>query len=223
MIRKVVVIGLGRFGASVARTLHDEGVEVVALDRDRVLVDAVKDDVTVAAACDATDRANLERFEAGDMDAAVIAIGQDFEASVHATLLCRELGVPRIVCKALTARQRQVLELVGAHEVILPEERMGRWVGENLVHDSVVNLVDLPDGYMLLKIEAPEDWLGSTLRELGLLGKERIVVVQVHRPVEDGQERIPLPDGDFQVVAGDVLDVIGPEPAMERFRAVRKA
>ena len=152
------------------------------------------------------------------MDAVVIGIGHDFEASVHVTLQCRELGVGRIICKALTARQRQVLELVGANQVVLPEERMGRWVAENLAHESVVNLVELPDGYVLARVPVNPDWCGRTLDELHLMGKEHLCLVQVHREGDDGPERIPLPDGGFRLEVGDELDVIGPEAKVEALR-----
>jgi trk/ktr system potassium uptake protein len=218
MINKVAVIGLGRFGASVARTLHQQGSDVLVLDRNRDRVDELKDEVTLAAACDATERKNLERFDVGNMDVVIVAIGHDFEASVHVTLQCRELGVPKIICKALTTRQKQVLELVGASQVVLPEERMGHWVAENIAHESVVNLVELPEGYVLARVPVIEEWCGRTLEELKLLSKERLCLVQVHRTRDDVLERIPLPGGQFQLEAGDDLDVIGPEKAVESIR-----
>mgnify|MGYP002629049705 CR=1 FL=1 len=219
MVKKVAVIGLGKFGASVARALHQQGIEVLAMDRDRTLVEDLKDEVTVAVACDATDRQNLERFDIGGMDAVVVAIGHDFEASVHVTLQCRELGVAKIVCKALTSRQKQVLELVGADQVVLPEERMGRWVAENMAHESIVNLVELPEGFVLSRIPVAKAWQEKTLDELRLLGSERLCLIQVHRTVNDVQERIPLPDGQFRLEAEDQLDVIGPEDVVESFRS----
>ena len=218
MVHKVAVIGLGRFGASVARTLHQQGTEVLALDRDLERVEDVKDDVTLAAACDTTVLKNLERFDVGSMDAVIVAIGHDFEASIHTTLQCRELGVPKIICKALTPRQRHVLELVGAHQVVLPEERMGFWVAENLVHDSVVNLVELPEGYVLARLPLVSEWEGRTLEELNLLSGMRICLVQVRRRRDGVEKSFPLPGGGFRLEAGDELDVIGPEKAVASIR-----
>jgi len=218
-MRKVAVFGLGRFGSAVARTLSAEGVEVLAVDRDLALVNEIKDDVAVAVSFDVTDREALRRYEVGEMDAVVIGIGDGFEAAVMTTLLCSELGVAKIVCKALTPRQREVLKLVGAHEVVLPEEQMGRWLAENLMHGSVVNLMELPEGYQLRHIELPRDWRGKTLAELQLLQNQRISLVQVHRRENGVDTRLPLPDGNFRLLEGDTLDVIGTEADLEGYRA----
>ena len=163
-MKRVAVFGLGRFGSSVARTLSSEGVEVLAVDKDRALVEKIKNQVAVAVSFDATEQENLERFEIGKMDAVVICIGANFEANVMVTLLCKGLDTPRIVCKALTDDQRRVLEKVGADEVVQPETQMGRWLAENLLHDSVVNLVELPDGYSMKRIRARDEWTGRNAR-----------------------------------------------------------
>ena len=218
-MRKVAVFGLGRFGSAVAKTLHGEGVEVLAVDRSRARIDALKDDVAVAASFDVTDRKALEQFEVGQMDAVVIGIGSAFEASVMTTMVCSEMGVPRIICKALTPGQRDVLKLVGAHEVILPEEQMGRWVAENLLHGSVVNLVELPEGYQIRNIAVPQQWLGQTLEDLNLPTNAQISLIQVHRHADGEDQRHPLPGGAFTLLVGDTLDVIGPESALTAFVA----
>ncbi len=222
-MKRVAVFGLGRFGASVARTLNDEGVEVLAVDRDRRLADRLKDHATVAVAFDATERENLERFEVGHMDAVVVGIGDHFEASVMVTLLCKELGVAHVVCKALTADQAKVLTRIGADRVVQPEQQMGRWLAEDLLHDSVVNMVELPEGYSLARIRVREEWTGRTLSELRMLGDARLNLIQVHRQGEaaDGEPlRIPLPDGDFRLQTGDVLDVIGENGILSTYESV---
>ena len=217
-MNRVAVFGLGRFGAGVATTLSDEGVEVLAVDHDLAPVERLKDRVALAVACDATRREELESLEVGRMDVAVVAIGDNFEASVLITLLCKELGVPRVVAKALSHEQRRVLERVGADEVVLPEEQMGRWVAENLMRRSVVNLVELPEGYGLGVVPLPADWAGQTLGDLRLIERERLNLVQVHRGGPEG-EAFPLPSGSFRLEAGDVLDVIGPNAVLERYAA----
>lgn len=217
-MKRVAVFGLGRFGSGVATTLSDEGMEVLAIDSDLALVQRFKDDVALAVSCDATSREELESLEVGRMDVAIVAIGDDFESSVLVTLLCKELGVPYVVAKALSHEQERVLKKVGADEVVLPEEQMGRWVAENLLRHSIVNLVELPDGYGLGTVALPEQWAGQTLGELGLIERERLNLVQVHRPAVDGaEEAFPLPSGSFRLESGDILDVIGPNAVLERY------
>ncbi len=224
-MKRVAVFGLGRFGSSVARTLSDEGVEVLAVDHDRALVEKIKNHVAVAVAFDATEQENLERFEVGGMDAVVICIGANFEANVMVTLLCKGLGAPRIVCKALTNDQRSVLLKIGADEVVQPEQQMGRWLAENMLHDSVVNLVELPDGYSMKRIRPREEWYDQTLSDLHLMTEARLNLIQVHRCSDVGSAdkmRIPLPAGDFRIKAGDELDVIGENGILATFESLKE-
>jgi trk system potassium uptake protein TrkA len=219
-VRKVVVFGLGKFGASVATRLFVEGLEILAVDQDLKLVEQVRDKVSTAIACDATDRANLEAYDIGRMDVAVVAIGSNFEASVLVTLLCKELGVPLIVAKALNRLQQRVLQEVGADQVILPEEEMGSRLAEHLLHESVVDFVELPEGYSLRRLEVPEEWVGRSLAELELLSSKGLNLIQIIRKnPKEGEEpvQIPLPHGEMVLEAGDRIDLIGPDTALNRY------
>ncbi len=223
---KVVVFGLGRFGASVATSLYEQGAEVLAIDRALRLVEDVKDQVSVAIACDATQRASLEAYDISHMDVAVVGIGTNFEASVLVTMNCRELKVPRIIAKALNPMQAQVLRSVGAHRVIMPEEEMGERLANHLLHGSVVDFVELPDGFSLRRIPIPADWAGKKLADLKLLGDRRLNLIQIVRPQrklsdpadqESDVLKIPLPHGETALEAGDFIDVIGPDTALRKY------
>ena len=218
---KVVVVGLGRFGSTVARELARGGAEVLAVDRSTKLVEAVADDVAVAVGFDATDASNLEAYDAGGMDAAVVAIGTNFESSVLVTMNLKRLGVGEVYAKALNDMQAAVLERVGADHVITPEEDMGRRLADHMIHDSVVDFVELPEGYSLRRFKAPASWHGKSLAELKLLTAHRLNLVQVLRQgAGDGEadlEKIALPDGSLVVMAGDVVDLIGPDKVLEKF------
>ncbi len=223
---RVAVIGLGRFGMACARRLYDQGAEVLGIDRSHATVNRAKDLVSSAVACDATDRANLEANDIDEVDVAVVAMASNFEASVLVTLHCRELGVPRVVAKAVTHLQNRVLHEVGAHQVVMPEEEMGARLADHVLRESVVDFVELPDGFSLRRLPVPAKWSGSSLRELQLLGKERVNVVQIVRPLASRDEqvehhegrvrKIPLPDGDTRLEAGDEMDVIGPDDLLDR-------
>lgn len=220
---KVAVIGLGKFGSSVAVNLARRGAEVLAVDRRSTLFEAVADDVAVAVGFDATDITNLRAYDVGAMDVAVVAIGTNFEASVLVTMHCKALGVEKVVAKALNNMQESVLRQVGADQVIKPEEDMGARLADHLVTASVVDFVELPAGFSLRRLIVPQDWDGKSLAELNLLGSKRLNLVQIHRrlpPAKEGAEpevtKIPLPGGMEVLHAGDAIDVIGPDRELKK-------
>jgi trk system potassium uptake protein TrkA len=144
---------------------------------------------------------------------------------VLVTMHCRSLGVKKIVAKAVNAMQEAVLRQVGADQVVKPEEDMGLRLAEHLLTESVVDFVELPEGYSLRRLSVPQDWDGRTLAELNLLGSLRLNLVQIHHrqaPAE-GEEgpgevvKIPLPSGDQVLHAGDRVDVIGPDKELAKF------
>jgi len=215
---KAAVIGLGKFGSAIAGALSKGGAEVLAIDRNSRLVETVADDVAVAVGFDATDLSNLRAYEVGSMDVVVVAIGENFEASVLVTMHCKALGVPQVYAKGLNDMQEAVLRRVGADSVIKPEEDMGRRLADHLLHDSVVDFVQLPEGFSLRRIVVPAAWDGKSLAELNLLGTMRLNLVQIIRrtPAADSDEppevtKIALPSGGQVLHAGDEIDVIGPD------------
>ncbi len=220
-MRRVAVFGLGQFGASVARRLYKEGIEVLAVDRDLRLVEGIQDEVTVAVAFDSSIRENLLAYDVPNMDAVVVAIGTNFEATVLVTVQVKQMGVPLIVVKALNPLRRQVLLSIGADRVVMPEEEMGTRLAEELVHESVVDYVELPRGFSLRRIAVQPQWAGRTLSELSLLRIEKLNLVQVVRARTGAHEPelVPVPHGDIRLHAGDRIDVIGPDEVLARYLA----
>jgi trk system potassium uptake protein TrkA len=221
---KVVVVGLGKFGSTLAVHLCREGAEVLAVDRNTRLAEAVAEKVTVAVGFDATDLTNLEAYDAGSMDVGVVAIGENFESSVLVTMHLKNLGVPMVYAKALNDSQESVLRRVGADKVIKPEEDMGERLASHLLHASVVDFVELPLGFSLKRIRVPEQWNEKSLAELQLLGKFKLNLVQVRRALPAEKmgddpivERMPLPDGSMILRAGDEIDVIGPDEELNKY------
>jgi Trk K+ transport system NAD-binding subunit len=151
------------------------------------------------------------------------------------TVHCRDLGVPKVVSKANNQLQREVLYKVGATEVVMPEDEMGARLADHVLRESVIDFVELPDGYSLRRVAAPEEWVGSSLAELHLLSERRLNIIQIlrARPLPEGEagsagedegrgleiQKIPLPHGEAVLEAGDRLDVIGPDEALGRFAA----
>lgn len=221
---KVVVVGLGKFGRTLAVHLSGQGAEVLAVDRTTKLVEEVADKVTVAVGFDATDLTNLEAYDVGAMDVGVVAIGKNFEASVLVTMHLKNLGVPQVYAKALNDMQESVLRRVGADQVIRPEEDMGERLASHLLHDSVMDFVELPPGFSLHRIRVPDEWVDQSLAELQLLGKFKLNLVQVRRsrPAGPGEteatlDLTPLPDGSMVLRAGDEIDVIGPDEVLKKY------
>ncbi|MBK8166424.1 MAG: TrkA family potassium uptake protein [bacterium] len=218
---KAAVIGLGRFGSAVAVGLARGGAEVLAVDNNERLVEEVADEVSVAVSFDATDVANLKAYNVGAMDAVIVAMATNFEASVMVTMHCKTLGTRQVYAKALNAMQESVLRRVGADSVVKPEQDMGLRLADHLLHDRVVEFVQLPEGFALRRVNVPAAWDGKTLAELNLLGAKRLNLVQILRrnPAGTGQDaetRIPLPSGGEVLHAGDRIDVIGPDKAVHK-------
>lgn len=133
--KQIVVIGLGRFGSSIAKTLYSLGSDVLAIDSDEEIVQDIADDVTHAVQADATDEHSLKNLGVSHFDVAVIAIGSNIQGSIMATLLAKEAGINTIVAKANSELQGKVLKKIGADRVIFPERDMGVWVAKNLINE----------------------------------------------------------------------------------------
>lgn len=215
---KVVVVGLGKFGSTLAVHLSQGGAEVLAIDRSTKLVEAVSEKVTVAVGCDATEVANLKAYDVGSMDVGVVAIGENFESSILVAMHLKTLGVPLVYAKALNEMQEAVLVRIGADRVIKPEEDMGTRLAGHLLHQSIMDFVELPTGFSLRRIRLPQEWRDQSLAELKLLSRLRLNLIQVVRSVpgamegdEPTVEKIPLPDGSLVLLEGDEVDLIGPD------------
>ncbi len=225
MARKYMVIGLGRFGRSLAKELAKLGGEVLAIDKSHALVNAVAQDVALAVAADATDPAVLEGQNAREMDCAIVAIGENFEATVLITAQLVEMGIPRVIARAMTGVQREILKKVGAHQIIMPEHQMGERLARALQLQGVVDFVQLPEGYTMTQLRVPEEFVGKTLSSLNVRQKARVLVIRIERErvrkTKDGRrlvekEVIGIPDGSVVLEEGDELAVIGPQEAVAR-------
>ncbi len=166
--KQFVVIGLGRFGTSVAKTLYALGNDVLAIDMDEDLVQEVSDSVTHAIQMDATDEAALRTLGIRNFDVAVVTIGSNIQASVMVALLVKELGVKYIIAKGQSDLHAKVLYKIGVDRVILPEKDMGVRVAHNLVSSSILDYIELSPDYSIMEIETPKEWHNKTLREIGM-------------------------------------------------------
>jgi trk system potassium uptake protein TrkA len=203
--KQFVVIGLGRFGTSVAKTLYDLGNDVLAIDVDEDLVQEVSDSVTHAVQMDATDESALKTLGIRNFDVAVITIGENIQASVMVTLLVKELGVKYIVAKGHSDLHAKVLHKIGADRVILPEKDMGVRVAHNLVSSTILDYIDLSPDYSIIEIESPKEWHNNNLRDLSLRTRFGINVMAIKK-----ENDINItPNAEEVIEPGDILVAIG--------------
>ncbi|MFG3702214.1 potassium channel family protein [Micromonospora sp. NPDC047620] len=209
---RIAVLGLGRFGGSLAVELMRLDWEVVGIDSDPQVVQTYADQLTHTATANTTDEIALRQLGVHDMAHAVVGIGTDLEASILTTGLLADLGVPNIWAKAVNRQHARILERVGAHHVVLPEHEMGERVA-HLVTGQILNFIEFEEDYALVKTRAPEEAIDKTLADSALRAKYGVTVVSIKRPGED----FTYATANTTVYAGDILIVAGKTRQVEAF------
>lgn len=204
-MKQFAIIGLGRFGASLARTLARMGYEVLAIDADENKVEELADVVTHAVQANALEESVLKSLGVRNFDVVVVAIGQDIQSNILVTVMLKELGVKKVVAKASTELQGKVLQKIGADIVVFPERDMGERVARWLVSKNVIDQINLSPDYSLVELAAPAAIAGTTLVESGLRTKYGITVLAIRR----GNDFIISPGAGQYIREGDILIVIG--------------
>ena len=209
-MRSYIVVGLGRFGTQVAKRLYELGCEVLAIDNSAVKVQQVSNYVTHAVVGDARDKEVLKALGAKDFDCAVVAIGDSLADSVLATMNLKELGVPKVVCKASDETHRQVLKKLGADQVVIPEQENADRLAKSLASRNVLDYIELSDDYGIIEVPAPAPWLEKSLIELNVRAKLGVNILAVRR----GGDITVSPSADFRIVKDDILVVLGDTGAL---------
>lgn len=210
-MKSYLVIGLGLFGAEVARKLCEQGCEVLAMDVRSDLVQQVANDVTHAVVGDGQDKDVLRALDAGSFDCAIIAIGDDLAASVLTIMNLKELNVPYVVCKAHDETHRRVLEKLGADRVVIPECEYAARLARSLVSHNVLEYIELSKDYGILEVPAPKNWVGKTILELNVRAKLGINIIAV----ESGKTTNVSPSAGYRILEGDVMVVLGDNLALK--------
>lgn len=211
--KRVLVIGLGRFGRSIAEGIMEAGGEVFAVDITLARVEAVRDTVTVAAQIESVEAEALEAIGAVELDAAVVAIGEDFAAEVLAVALLKELGVEEIVARAQTDRERRILERVGATRVVMVEAEMGQRVARSLVASDVLDAVSLGNDTSIIFWTADGRVIGKRLEETELASRWHLHLVAIRT----GDDKLEIPAADRRFRQGDVLLLMGADTRLASF------
>lgn len=214
MSQQILIIGLGMFGMSLARTLSDKGAEVLAVDRRRNLVEEASAFVTEAVVADAADEGELARFHPSRRDACVCAIGDDSkEASIICTALLRQMGAPWIIARANNPMHQRILHLVGAHMVVNPEQEFGKRFANRLIYRHVVADMPLGEDLHITEISVQSGMVGKTLVQLALPKRFGVMVVAIRR---GKPSRVLQPSPHDPLQEGDNLVVVSNEEAIPK-------
>ncbi|KQL36326.1 potassium uptake system protein [Bacillus sp. FJAT-25509] len=213
MINQYAVIGLGRFGTSLVKTLLNSGNEVLVIDLNEEVINEFADIATHAVVADATNNEALKAIGIGNFDTVIVAIGDDMQSSILATLVLKELGIQKIVVKALDKRHGEVLKKIGADWVIYPEKDMGARVAHQLMSPNVLNFIELAKNYSIEEIKIPSWMVGKNLKELNIRVKYNLTVIAIKS--KDIVNISPSPEE--KLLEGDILVVIGENKELHRF------
>ncbi|ACA59889.1 potassium channel family protein [Candidatus Desulforudis audaxviator] len=211
-MKQFAVIGLGRFGSSVATTLARMGYDVLAVDTDEQKVERIVDRVTHAVQADALDDESLKALGMRNFDVVIVAIGHDMQASILTTVMLKEMGVRTVVAKANTELHGRVLARVGADKVVFPERDMGVRVARSLVSKNLLDHIDLSPDFSIVELVTPKDFVGKSLLEAGVRGRYGVNILAIRR----GTEVLIAPGAKEVIREGDVLVAIGRNERLEK-------
>lgn len=226
-MRQFAVIGLGRFGASVAQTLSSQGAEVLAIDIKEERVQEASEYVTQAVQLDANDEKALRSVGIKDVDVAIVSIGQDIESSILVAMLLKEIGVKEVIAKAITEIHGKILRKVGVSRVVFPERDVGARLARSLVSPDFLDHFELLPDYSIVELIAPKRFVGKTLRELDMRKKFDISIIAIKKKIptvnEKGETDIKeemnaLPGAEDLIEEGDILVLIGSNKSIQEIR-----
>lgn len=201
-----LVIGAGRFGSSIAKTLSEIGKEVLLLDLNSDKLQSLKDEVTHTVIADATDENCLKVLEVNSFDAAIVAIGSNLTASILITLQLKEMGVKKVICKAVTELQAKILYKLGASQVIFPERDTGIRVAHNLVSANLIDIIEIDPKYSLFETRVPDKWINKSIIDIDMRNKYGLNLLAIKK--DDNVDVTPMPtqilnEGDLMILLGE--------------------
>ena len=214
--KQFAVLGLGRFGSAVAKSLYALGKEVLAIDIEEQKVADVADYVTHSMVLDCLDEATLKQIDIGSFEVVIVAIGSDMEASILSALLCKEMGVKYVIAKAQSLQHRKVLKKIGVDKVVFPEMDAGQKLASLLSSPDMVEIAELAPNFKIIEIEAPEDWQDKSLIELKIRNKYGLTVLLVNRE----QQVFASLTGEFVLQAGDKVVLCGEQKDLQKFSKI---
>lgn len=216
-MQSYAIIGLGRFGTKLAKTLYAYDQDVLAMDVNEEYVNAVASTVTRAVTADAKDADILRTLGVQDCDCAVVAVGADLAASVLITMNLKKLGVPKIICKAFDNTHCDILKKLGADQVIIPEFVVAEKVAASLASPNILESIELSDKYGIIECNPPKAWIGKSIKDLGIRVKYGISVIAI----KDGNKTNVSPSADSIVTDSCILVLLGEYTDLSRIEKIK--
>lgn len=224
-MKQFVVIGLGRFGKSIAQALSKKNFEVLAIDENEDRIKEMEGIVSQAVVMDATDDKALKELGVADFDTAIVSMGETVEDSIMITLSLKEMGLRQVIVKAKSALHSKILKRVGADRVIFPEREMAERLAESLASPKIFDFIELSEIHGIIEIVVPKKFVNKTLGDLKLREKYRVSAIAIKRKVPitkpDGStdfkdEVVIGPGGDSEVISGDILILLGKNTDLDK-------
>ncbi len=226
MTKKVAVIGIGNFGAHLAVTLAKQGAEVLAIDSSMDRLEDVKDKVTYTVRLDSTEEKALREQGLTELDAVIVAIGDDFEATLLTIVALQNIGVKRIIARATTKTHERILRHLGIEEVISPAVEAAERLADSLMYRGVIDSLELSSDYSIVEVNAPEAFIGKSLGELQLRETFDVNLITIKRIEQEPrllglrsrtvEKILGIPTPDMVVQRGDVLVLFATKPAISK-------
>ena len=213
MKKQYAVLGLGMFGTSIALELERLGCEVIAVDDSMEKVQAVADDVSYAMCADIRDLEVMRSLGARNLDGAVIAVGENLETSILATIQAKEMGIPRVIAKAQSDMHEMILRKIGADVIIHPEKEMGSRIAKSLISGNFADWIELSEDYSIMEHKIPKAWIGKALVDLKVRECYGVNVIGV---IEDGTMNVAI-DPYRPLKEKSIVILIGKNENLKKF------
>lgn len=222
---KYAVIGIGRFGWTVATILAENGMDVIAIDQSQELINEISDKVTSSHCLDSTDEVALRSLNLNEVDAVIIGIGSNIQECILTAAILKKIGVGMIYAKVENRLHGRILELIGVQHVLLPEEMVGNQLAKTLISRNILDYINLSSGHVVIELVVPKEFVGKTLQELSLPASRGINVIAIKynylTVTEDGKNVVEkrlndMPGANDIVEEGDVLILLGPKGNIDK-------
>ena len=219
-MKQFLIIGLGNFGFYLATHLYRKGHDVMAIDKNSVLVQSIKDDVTQAVVADATDAGTLKELGVKNVDTAVVGIGSVLGDSILAVLNLQELGVAHIVAKAISDPHKKVLEKLGVEDIIFPEKDTALSMARKLDNPNLIDYLPFMEGYGIIELPVPGKFVGKSLKQINLTNRYGVQIVAIKGL--DAEHTRFSPQADHILNQGEILILLGPEKGLDTLKTATK-